>query len=124
MVQEDMAFKRFLIWSSDGPPVQKSRTIYAILKEGIMGNTHVFKPTPLHAPVSIPFYTPYSIQPHTLYILPCTHPYSLPYLPYPIPLPYPQSQTLTYPYVHYITLPYPILFLKGYPLEAKTAPKN
>ena len=33
-----MLFKRFLIWSSGGPPVQWSGTIYAILKEGIMGN--------------------------------------------------------------------------------------
>ena len=39
MVQEEMAFKRFLIWSSGGPPVQ-SRTIYAILKEGIGENIH------------------------------------------------------------------------------------
>ena len=31
----------FLIWSSDGRPVQWSRTIYAILKEGITGNMHV-----------------------------------------------------------------------------------
>ena len=30
-----------LIWSSDSPPVWWSRTIYAILKEGIMGNTRV-----------------------------------------------------------------------------------
>ena len=29
--------------SSDIPPVQWSRTIYAILKEGIMGNVHVKK---------------------------------------------------------------------------------
>ena len=36
-----MLFKRFLIWSSDGPRVQWSGTIYAILKEGIMGNIHV-----------------------------------------------------------------------------------
>ena len=35
-----MTFKRFLIWSSGGPPVQWSGTIYAILKEGIMGNIH------------------------------------------------------------------------------------
>ena len=40
MVQE-MSFKRFLIWSSGSPPVQWSGTIYAILKEGIMGNIHV-----------------------------------------------------------------------------------
>ena len=33
-----MSFKRFIIWSSCDPPVQWSRTIYAILKEGIMGN--------------------------------------------------------------------------------------
>ena len=36
-----MSFKRFLIWSSDDPPVQWSGPIYAILKEGIMGNIHV-----------------------------------------------------------------------------------
>ena len=36
-----MSLKRFLIWSSGIPPVQWSRTIYAILKEGIMGNIHV-----------------------------------------------------------------------------------
>ena len=36
-----MLFKRFLIWSSGSPPVCWSITIYAILKEGIMGNTHV-----------------------------------------------------------------------------------
>ena len=36
-----MSFKRFLIWSSGGPPVQCSGTIYAILKEGIMGNINV-----------------------------------------------------------------------------------
>ena len=37
-VQEEMLFIRFLIWSSGGPPVQWSGTIYAILKEGILGN--------------------------------------------------------------------------------------
>ena len=36
-----MSFKRFLIWSSGGPPVRWSRTINAILKEGILGNIHV-----------------------------------------------------------------------------------
>ena len=36
-----MSFKIFLIWSSGDPPVQWSRTINAILKEGIMGNIHV-----------------------------------------------------------------------------------
>ena len=36
-----MLFKLFFIWSSGGPPVQKSGTINAILKEGIMGNIHV-----------------------------------------------------------------------------------
>ena len=36
-----MSSKRFLIWSSGGPPVQWNGTIYAILKEGIMGNIHV-----------------------------------------------------------------------------------
>ena len=30
-----------LIWSSGGPPVQWSGTIYAILKESTMGNIHV-----------------------------------------------------------------------------------
>ena len=43
MVQE-LAFKRFLIWSSSGPPVRWSQTIYAILKEGIVGNIHVKLP--------------------------------------------------------------------------------
>ena len=33
-------FKRFLIWSSGIPPVQWSRTIYTLLKEGTMGNIH------------------------------------------------------------------------------------
>ena len=36
-----MSFIRFLIWSSGGPPVKLSGPIYAILKEGIMGNIHV-----------------------------------------------------------------------------------
>ena len=36
-----MSFKRFLTWSSGGPSVQWSGTIYAIFKEGIMGNVHV-----------------------------------------------------------------------------------
>ena len=36
-----MSFERFLIWSSGGPPVRWSGTIYGILKEGIMGNIHV-----------------------------------------------------------------------------------
>ena len=36
-----MLFIRFFIWSSVGPPVQRSRTIYAILVEDIMGNIHV-----------------------------------------------------------------------------------
>ena len=36
-----MSLKRFLIWSSVGPPIQWSRNIYAILNEGIMGNFHV-----------------------------------------------------------------------------------
>ena len=35
-----MSFKRSLIWSSGSPPVQWSRTIYACLKEGFMGNIH------------------------------------------------------------------------------------
>ena len=41
VVQEDLAFKRFLIWCSGSPPVRWSRTIYAILKEGIIRNIHV-----------------------------------------------------------------------------------
>ena len=36
-----MSFKRCLIWSSGGPPVQWSGNNYAILKQGIMGNIHV-----------------------------------------------------------------------------------
>ena len=34
-------FKRFFIWSSGGPPFRWSGTIYASLKEGIMGNIHM-----------------------------------------------------------------------------------
>ena len=41
VVQEEMSFKIFLIWSSGYPPVQLSKTIYTILKECIMGNIHV-----------------------------------------------------------------------------------
>ena len=37
-----MSFKRFLIWSSGGPPVRWSGTIYAILKEGTMGNIEIW----------------------------------------------------------------------------------
>ena len=40
-VQEEMSFKRYLIWSSGGAPVRWSGSICAILKEGIMGNIHV-----------------------------------------------------------------------------------
>ena len=40
-VVQEMSVKRVLIWSSGSPPVWCSRTIYAILKEGIMGNIHV-----------------------------------------------------------------------------------
>ena len=39
-VVKEMLFERFLIWSSSSPPVWCSRTIYAILKDGIMGNIH------------------------------------------------------------------------------------
>ena len=35
-----MSFKIFLIWSSGGPPLQWSGTIYAILNKGIIGNIH------------------------------------------------------------------------------------
>ena len=41
VVQENMSFKRFLIWSSCSSPVWCSRTFYASLKEGIMVDTHV-----------------------------------------------------------------------------------
>ena len=41
VVEEEMSFKSFIIWGSGGPPVQWSRTIYAMLKEAIMGNIHV-----------------------------------------------------------------------------------
>ena len=40
-VVQEMSFKRCLIWNSGGPPFQLSQTIYAILKEGRMGNIHV-----------------------------------------------------------------------------------
>ena len=40
-VVQEMSFKKFLIWSSGSPPVRWSRTICAILKEGIMVNIHV-----------------------------------------------------------------------------------
>ena len=40
-VQKQMLLKRFLIWSFGGPHVRWSETIYAILKEGIIGNIHV-----------------------------------------------------------------------------------
>ena len=36
-----MSFKRFLIWSCGGLPVRWSGTVYAIMKEGIMGNIHM-----------------------------------------------------------------------------------
>ena len=36
-----MSFKRFLILSSGGLPVRWSKSIYTILKEGIMENIHV-----------------------------------------------------------------------------------
>ena len=41
VVQEEMSSKRFLVWTSGSPPVQWSRTIYAILKESTMGNIRV-----------------------------------------------------------------------------------
>ena len=40
-VVQEMSFKRFLIYSSGRPCVQQSRTIYAILVEGIMRDIHV-----------------------------------------------------------------------------------
>ena len=36
-----MSFKKFLICSSGGPPVQRKGTFYANLKKGIMDNIHV-----------------------------------------------------------------------------------
>ena len=39
-VVQEMSFKRSFL-SSGSPPVWCSRTIYAILKEGIIGNIHV-----------------------------------------------------------------------------------
>ena len=36
-----MSFKRFLMWCSGRPTVQWSRSIYALLKKGIMGSIHV-----------------------------------------------------------------------------------
>ena len=36
-----MLFKIFLFWSSGSPSVRCSRTIHAILKEGIIGNNHM-----------------------------------------------------------------------------------
>ena len=41
VVQEQILFKRFFIWSSGSPPVRRSGPINAILKEGITGNIHV-----------------------------------------------------------------------------------
>ena len=41
VVQEEMSIKIFLIWSSGDPRVRWNVTIYAILKEGIMGNIQV-----------------------------------------------------------------------------------
>ena len=41
VVQEEMLFKRFFSWSSDGPCVQWSGTSYAIVVEGIMENLNV-----------------------------------------------------------------------------------
>ena len=41
VVQEEIWFKIFLIWSSGGPRVQWSGTIYASLKECVMVNIHL-----------------------------------------------------------------------------------
>ena len=41
VIQEQNLFIRFLFWSSGGPIVRGSETIYVILQEGIMGNIHV-----------------------------------------------------------------------------------
>ena len=40
-LKRKFCLKVFLIWSSGSPFVQRSVAIYAILKEGIMGNIHV-----------------------------------------------------------------------------------
>ena len=41
VVQEQMLFKRILIWSFGSPPVRWSGTIYVILKVGILGSIQV-----------------------------------------------------------------------------------
>ena len=41
VVQDEVLFKILLIWSSGGPPFRWNGIIYAIFKEGIMGNIHV-----------------------------------------------------------------------------------
>ena len=41
MVQQDISYKRFLIWRSGDPRVQWSGTISAVLKECIIGNIHL-----------------------------------------------------------------------------------
>ena len=41
VVQEEISFKIYLIWRSGDACVRWSRTIYAILVEGIFGNLHV-----------------------------------------------------------------------------------
>ena len=41
VVQEEMSFKKILIWSSCGPCVLWRGTRFALLLEGIMGNLHV-----------------------------------------------------------------------------------
>ena len=40
VVQTGVLLKN-LIWSSGGPPMRLSGTIFAILKEGIVGNIHM-----------------------------------------------------------------------------------
>ena len=50
MVQEEILFKIFLILSSGGLPDRCSVTFYAILKEGIMGNSHLKKKS-IYGPV-------------------------------------------------------------------------
>ena len=41
VVQEEISFKKNIIWSSGGPCVCWRGTRFALLVEGIMGNLHV-----------------------------------------------------------------------------------
>ena len=41
LLQEKMSLKKILILRSGSPPVWCGKTIYEIMKDGIMGNIHV-----------------------------------------------------------------------------------